>query len=363
MRKLFSILSIAFFFSSCTTKDEPLAQNGTPVFRISGTVDGKPLFMEAGKNGYKMDGDYTLDAKNVFTFIGNLAKEGCASCGPALKVTVRNYIEGATFMADSSLAADDYAYLNKDAPHKYFKVNFNSQADGGQNSEYDWDLGNGKTANSKTVKGMYVKSGKYTITHQYRFDGGNSILSQDIRLSEGLSGRNIDFNFNSLDPLNVLFNSEPTAMISSNVLWDFGDASPAANGNIIQHTYAASGEYKVCVTYFEGADTILWCKLVNTNGEKKLANFSYKADYIVDSLDLSSSIIEWTDEAGVVYSSANIVQDNSAVFKVIDSKDYLNNARGQKTRLLSVLVNCKVSNSIKTLELKNVTATIAVAIP
>lgn len=107
-----------------------------------------------------------------------------------------------------------------------------------------------------------------------------------------------------------------------------------------------------------------YCKNVNTLDVTACkANYRFNSSLTIDSLNLSKVIVEWKNEAGIIYSSANTRQGPQSSFRIIDAKNYTVNEKGQRTRQLTVQFNCTVSNGTATIELSNMHATIAVAYP
>lgn len=365
MPKYCLIICLWLIWGGCKEQEEPEEQTGSPVFEVTGDMDGNAIKFTGGINNYYMSTDFTTDPYSIYVFGGEFKKDNCEACGPSLKISVRNYTLNYPFTIDSSDIAGDYAYYNTlSAIDTFYKVEYNAFPSGIGNASMGWDFGNTIFYTGEKTTIRYEDHGIYYIsgTASFASNGCSSTLTQPVYLTPTRVGKHTDFNVNYIDSHNLMFNSIPIDNNAS-VSWNFGDGNTSA-GTIVNHQYAASGLYKVCMTYIKGADTMEYCKQVNTLdyiGCK--SNFKFKSALLVDSLNLSRVIIDWKDEAGVKYSSADIKQPASSSFKILKATNYSLNEKGQKTRQLSVQFSCIVSNGTSTHELKNMQGTIAVAYP
>src|SRR5947207_14857 len=76
-----------------------------PTFYFNGSIDGKPLNIQAGENNYYMFTSYSLDS-GVYSFKGELRDKNCSSnCSNSLRIAIKDYREYTAFptMIDSSI--------------------------------------------------------------------------------------------------------------------------------------------------------------------------------------------------------------------------------------------------------------------
>lgn len=360
---LIAILSLVSF-GGCKEKETPPDITALPVFTISGLVNNVPLNLNAGVNGYYMSTSFDMAANNIYIFKGELKRNDCNGCGPSLSVYFRNYTSNPLFTMDSAIVKGDYPYYDQRNPiETYYKLHCYSSASGIGNAAISWNFGNNRFSTESNPIVAFPVAGIYPITCTAVFPGGCfSELNQPVFLTPTRVGKTTDFTVNYPDTFTLLFNSIPVDP-NAKVSWDFGDGQ-TAQGPIVQHTYTSGAMYKVCMEVIKGPDTMQLCKNVNTLDITKCKNnFSFNSELITDSLHLSHVVVEWKDANGIVYSSGNTAQNTASSFKVIAVGEYDKNELGQKTRKITALFNCSVSNGTSTIELKNVTGTFAVAYP
>jgi PKD repeat protein len=365
MPKYCLIICLWLLWGGCKEKEEPEEQTGTPVFGVTGDFDGSSIKLTGGVNKYYMATDFLTDPYSIYVFGGELKKDNCTACGPSLKISVRNYTLNFPFTIDSSDIAGNYSYYNTlSALDTFYTVEYTAIPFGLGNASVTWDFGNAIFYAGEKTTIRYEDHGIYNISGTASFASNNcsSTLSQPVFLTPTRVGKHIDFNINYIDTLNLMFNSIPIDENAA-VSWNFGDGN-TSTGTIVTHQYTTTGLYKVCMMYIKGSDTMQYCKQVNTldyTGCK--SNYTFKSALFVDSLNLSKVIIDWKDEAGIKYSSANIKQPSTSSFKILSATNYGLNEKGQRTRQLEVQFSCIVSNGTTTHELKNMQGTIAVAYP
>jgi uncharacterized repeat protein (TIGR01451 family) len=112
-----------------------------------------------------------------------------------------------------------------------------------------WDFGDGTTSNVANTTHIYNTAGSYTATFYYTNDCGEFKISFDIGIEQCPCEVRPCFEYKSAD-LTAQFGSTSTSNYPIVAYhWDFGDGS-WANGQTPSHTYAATGEYEVCLTVY-----------------------------------------------------------------------------------------------------------------
>lgn len=358
------LVSASMVLSNCKPKEEPKDEIGNPVFRVEGSIDGAPLNVAAGFDNYFMFTSFSQDQFGVYQFVGNLSKQNCQQCAGSFKITIRNYMKQQPGDADSIDLPGEYPYFNnQQLIEQYYELACRANPYGDGVASVSWDFGNGKFSTAYNPTARFYKEGIYPIFCSSVFPNGCfSVLSQPIYLTPTRVGKTIDFNLNHIDSQTVLLNSIPVNR-QAQVKWDFGDGN-TANGSIVNHAYANKGLYKVCMEYITGTDTVQFCKNVNTrNFTDCKSNFYFDSKFVSDSLQYSKVTVEWTGGDGTVYSSANTEQPSSSVFTIFEATDYTPNNAGNKTRKYRFNLNCKASNGISTLDLKNINGWFGYAYP
>lgn len=359
---LIAIFYLAGLFS-CKENDPPITDTKGPVFTFSGKANGVTVGFSAGLDNYYMSTSFELGSSNIYVFKGDLSRTDCSACGPSLSISFRNYTNQFPFNIDSSVTIGQYEFMNQLTPiETYYRLHCYSSATGIGTPSISWDFGNNRFSTESNPIVEFPVSGIFPISCMAVFPGCFSELNQPVFLTPSRVGKSTNFTINYTDTHTLLFNSIPVAN-NANITWDFGDSN-TAEGTIVKHTYTLSGIYKVCMQFIDGTDTMQLCKNVNTLDVTKCkVNYNFTSELITDSLHLSHVLVEWKNDLGEWYSSGAVEQPANSKFTVINVSDYQPNEKGGKTRKISILFSCLVSNGNQTIELKDVTTTIAVAYP
>lgn len=350
---------------SCEPKEEPVEVIEETIFSLKGKADGAMVLMEAGKNNYYMNGGYETLPVGVLSFYASMAPLNCTQCPPALSIAINNFSKDLLFIDDKSLFTGTYVFRNdSDLIRPTYEVEFTPETKGSSSGTFLWDFGNGKTSTSaeKKVSTSYRYPGTMPVTLTADYNGCKSSISQQIALPPPFENQVISFNTNALSTRSVLFNSIPVNQ-QANVSWDFGDGK-TGSGTITTHDYAQSGVFKACMTYTHNSKTITICRNVATSDSGFcISNFSYKATPVIDSFAFSQVNITWKDEAGRIYTSSKAEQVPGNHFTIEKISEYLQNEKGQKTKILTIRFDCLVSDGIRIIHLQNIEGKVAMAYP
>ncbi len=139
-----------------------------------------------------------------------------------------------------------------------------------------WDFGDGNTSTDQNPMHTYTVSGDYTICLIVSNMAGSDTTCQMVTISLGGAPiaafsytDDLMGNFNFMD----LTTNNPTSWS-----WDFGDGNTSTDQNPI-HTYAAPGDYTVCLVVGNsvGMDTV--CQMISVNF-LPIAAFSFTDDLL-----------------------------------------------------------------------------------
>lgn len=364
---IFSLLLFTFF--ACKKRLEPIDEIGNPVFYMSGEINNLPVTLEAGKNNYYLITDYRMDNDNIFEFTGNL-KQNCGTCKAGLKIVLRDYKKSASgqqFMRDSSFANRKYDFNRNgmaNIPCYSLKLQANPTGSSTLVSQL-WQFGDGTTATSaqinKTFKSGTVHDIKYTCNYS---NSCSSTISYQIKLNPFMSPDQLpEFTYTPLDSTHYIYKFTATGNPSNTYLWHFGDGK-IIKGRIVFYGFSSNKVVNVSLKQVSGNDTMEISKNINTGSNTDCrANFIKEVIPVEDPLNLTTVLVEWTDENGITYSSAEMKQDINTNFSVLGSEVYKANINGMKTQLLKLHINCKLSNGSNTIEIKNLEGKMAVAHP
>ena len=360
----FILIIFGIFLSSCKKMEDPIVDNGTPVFKITGYMDNLPLSIIAGKDNYYMRTSYAIDSGNIYVFSGKYEKT-CLQCKEALQLYLRNYkatLSNFDYLVDSSFTAGDYAFYGS-ANTFDFKVQFTNASNGVGIPSHYWDFGDSTNSTDANPIKVYKKEGIYNVSYSVNYSGGCiSQITSPIVISSTTGSNNVPkMNFSYVDTLTTQFISDSIAPTHH---WDFGDGNQIYGQSPV-HKYDSAGIYKVCLATYGSMDSLIRCQNIPTkNFNQCIANFN-QATTIINkgNLNLSEITVEWTDKNGTVYSSKNCPQAMTDYFKIITHSPYQLNEKGQKTEQIIFEMSCTVSNGTQQIHLTQIKGTMAVALP
>lgn len=364
------ILAIGLLgLSNCKPPDEPFDDTGEPVFELKGTIDGSPLQIIAGVNGYYMFTDYTVAASDsIYRFSGLIANDSCTTC-PSLEVVIGDdNISTSPQSVDITTALQNsiqFFDITK-AASKTYTLQFIAEDSGAILPRYRWDFGNGDTSNQKNPIYTFTDSSTRNVCLTVLSDNGcSSTICNTIKPFEVNLGDSTPPIFDYTLRKTIVFRNSSFGL---SYFWDFGDGT-TSNAYEPEHQYSSPGTYRVCVTVGTLVGLRTYCKnvVINDPSFTCLSNFSYQSPSVlrIPQSFLSKVIIRYTDERGETYESGEQEQPINSFFDLVSYKDYLLNENGEKTQQLNVNFKCRLYNTngtdFKDIEVTN--GVIAVAHP
>ena len=357
---IFLTLCIAGLALSCKKKDypEPAVLN-SPQFSFTGTVGGQAVTIEAGVNDYYMNTSYTQNANQVYEFIGNLKQTSCASC-KGLRIRILNSrvsATGASSMVDSGLVAGAYyPFMHGGTPQSLWsQVQFYGYSSSPATAAYAWDFGDGTTSTLQNPTHLFMSGPRsvclsVTDTSCSSNACGQFIVRSDTSLFTSI--RTVGTSTSNT----VFFQDTTMGYGPFSYLWSWGDGSgnTVGSGGIQPHTFPGPGVYQVNLLAGD------------THGDTAIAQYNVQvqfggscatqAHYEIASvtsapnpLGFSNVVIEWTDDAGNVYTSDNSSQPSISYFQILSVENYQNNAGGQMTKRVHARFSCLVYNGLGSL--------------
>lgn len=338
---------------SCKTLEDPVIIVEDPVFKITGTVNGQPLEIQAGVNEYKMETDYVFDENaSVFDFKGSLQQVNCTTCLPSLHISLRNYKHTDSDLlvnTDSAFTTNYYAIRSSEDTPTQYKVSYKGQTFGDV-AAHLWNFGDGFTGNQENEEYSYNHPGEYTVLYKAIYANGCTDSISNI-FYVGIPGAACRANFTPVISGNTVTIENYAVGVSPLIYaWDFGDGM-ISNGFQPVHTYPTPGIYNI--------------RLLVTDAQQHMATFNRKviilptADCIASMLypvltpipnpaGLSTVTITYTDENGTEYSSLNNTSAVQDFFKIESIEPYADNRLGDRVIKLKTGFRCRLFDASHT---------------
>src|SRR6218665_2451269 len=146
---LYVLIACTSVLNSCKKNDLPKSeeQPSSPVFYLKCDVNGVPVNIQAGENGYYMNSSRYLDQNGLYVYKGELRQKNCGGdCGYSLVVLINDYKfadpNSNSSNVDSGIYTGSYAFTNGSSDPQAYNVLFEPQAPSDM-VQYNWDFSNG----------------------------------------------------------------------------------------------------------------------------------------------------------------------------------------------------------------------------
>lgn len=131
-----------------------------------------------------------------------------------------------------------------------------------------WDFGDGKTSTSFSPTHVYYNSGLYNVKLRVSNGCGKDSVTHSVVAYCAMPAASFISN-----PQSLAVDFISTSYNAATVKWNFGDGSPISILPVVNHIYATTGTYLVCLTAINGCDTNTFCQTVSVCAPS-VANFT-----------------------------------------------------------------------------------------
>lgn len=355
---------------ACKKKEYPedLIIDENASFLTNLTVNGSPLKIEAGKNGYYLYTGYHQDSLGLYHFIGEFKSTDKTNGNKqALKIEITDLnpvpLNSASNI-DVFLNTGSYNYYDNSYYSTYgieFAATYNASSNG-----YYWDFGDSTSSNEANPI-HYFKTNK-TYPTCLTINGTNGCSSTNcniIYLNPG--SPNVYVSTTKLADQTLFFHPNIIGgKAPFKYYWTFGDGSSDTASNP-KHTYSVKGSYPVTLRITDANQ-----KSIQSNYNAVTANdiSSCAGNYIIKSilpekqnLGQSEITLTYTNENGVVYTTKTKTQKNTSFFTISGVEPYENNELGQKTKKIELQFDCEAFSSAGSIKITSQKSIFCIAYP
>lgn len=321
-------------------------------------VDGSPLTLKAGQNGYYMYSSYstsTVDSFSISKYTGEFRQADCETCNNSIKIQINDPALNGQNTGDVNqvIKPNTFSFFSGTNNLRY-EVKFNGQYQGTA-SQVNWEFGDSESSTDLNPTHLY-KAGVYKV--RLRIKGTNSCESViEHTLSVGPNTFNSIIN-NSVNMRKLSF----TPVVYGGTApytyyWTFGDGTPEVVTTTLTtaHTYPFKGSYPVKLKVKDAQGFFCYSNLNAVTQDDSSAcasNFSYpQPKEIMVSYGSPNVSIQFTDVNGIIYNTDSSSQPETSSFEILSVEEFQKNEKGEPVKRVKLKFNCVVYNGSKKINL------------
>lgn len=326
-------------------------------------IDGEPVSLKIGSDGYYCYSSYKQPADSVYVFEGTLKKFDCDPCPRSLHLELSDFqprLPGSSVPADLVFKTGSRGFAP--ALPRTSMVRFVSLSNK-EVTSVRWALSNGGSSDDSVMTYEFAHPGPQTVSLTVTTKGNcESTVINKIYLSaesglfacsikaEPAQGTNSDFR------RHIVGGKTPFRYT-----WSFGDGGTSDLPEPT-HNYKYAGSYPVTLRIQDAENHICESSYIYVAGNDQSScaanmSLSYTGSRNVS---LNGVKIQWTDQSNAFLRSDNIVQPAGSYFEITDSQPYEANEKGEAGRLLTLRFNVLLSDGNRKLWFKSDNTAIAV---
>lgn len=338
--------------ASCQEIEEPELTSNEVVFYLNGDVDGNSFLIQAGEEDYFMHTSYSQDSVDVYEFYGRLTSTNCNGnevC-PGIGISFRDNQTSSTngtSNIEASVTPKNYLFRSQvDSSLSGYRVQFTDNSYAQNNVSYFWDFGDGSTSTDPNPEHIYDASFAPSVIACLTVTDLTTSSSSTICNVINLTGdcyATFTYSFANDSTLQAL-NSVEFGTSPFTYLWNFGSGYlPLSSQPTPDFTTVDSMRICVQITDANGCVSSMCRYVVAPNPQIDCAaGFEWTKSTVntPNLLDLSEVSLNYTDDAGKVWTSNSYDQPNSSYFTVSDVGNYKENNAGEPTKHVAITGNC-----------------------
>lgn len=362
--KMSGVLLLCILFASCEKRKYPEenVQLQKEDIYVACTVDGEPVNLKIGTDGYYCYSSYNQRADSIYVFTGELRKYDCHPCSNALQIELSDYKArgpGESVEADVSLGNGSRRFIPGLEKLRTIKFVAHSNKDV---ASVNREVSNGFTSESAEMECDFGQAGPQTVSL--------TVLTKNNCESRVVNKIYIYANgYFACDVKSTLIQGK-TSNFSAGIQggkppyrfeWDFGDGVKGTEESPT-HSYQYIGSYPVKVKVWDADNHLCEANYTHIAGNDQSScaanmTLTYKE---TQNAFLNCVKIQWKDQANTVLRSDSVAQPAGSYFEIIGSAPYAANERNESGRLLTVRCNVLLAGNNRKVWFKTENTAIAV---
>ena len=347
MRSYLAVFALCFsglVFHSCEKNSLPDLPSGSPVFGMTGDMDGESINVHAGLNNWFMYTRLSHDSSLATIMQGVLAQDTAETLKNAWSLSYRAPQDISAFNADSSLAVGQHALfsITGEKPIKnLYRVRF-KMTDSANISNQTWNFGNGtfSTAFSPSIVYNTDIQSQYPVRLTTLNSSNLCLTNVTHYLDFAQNGCEGSFEIHQSSTFSFYSNSSVRSGTLSSVNWLL-DGLPNGSGTTGSFTNLTPGSHEICAEQiFADGCTYISCRSIEVDNfgyaSNSLCNndFTYdiESEKTFDPSQIGTFEFSYFDSDGKEFST--FFNTGSGSLTLVSSSNYEKDAFGRSTRQL-----------------------------
>lgn len=362
--KLSGILLLCLLVAACGKRKYPEenVQLEKEDIYVTGSVDGEPVNLKIGTDGYYCYSSYKQRTDSVYLFTGELRKFDCNPCVNALQVELsdtRTRMPGSSVEVESSFRTGARIFIPGLEKMKSIKLVASSNK---EISAVHWNISTGASSESAEMNCEFGQPGVQTVSLTVRTKNNceSRIVNKIYVDADGYFASSVNATLVQ-DMTSTFLANVQGGKLPYRYEWSFGDGAVSSEQSP-GHTYQWTGSYPVTVKIWDADNRFCETNYIHIAGNDQSscsANMTL-SDLGTKNVFLNGAKIQWKDQANRVLRSDSVAQPTGSYFEIVSSEPYAENERGEPGRLLTLRFNVLLSGGGRKVWFKSDNAAIAV---
>ncbi|MCB0651361.1 MAG: hypothetical protein KDC85_08825 [Saprospiraceae bacterium] len=360
--------------SRCSPLDLPPDVTEDPVFTLSmGTDAGETIAFGGGVDGYRMFTSYQQGADGVFTFIGELKKEGVVpDTFPSIRFEIRDFLANPLSVeveqALMSVAGFYDQTLTGESDTIYraaFTASTGQSCSGLPSSAFTWNFDDGTFGEGYSVIHEYPNNDERTINMEINGPDGEYVsVSRNLNFGANVLPCGLQVNAFQTNTLNLT--ASPIGGVPP-YTYDWSIGANSQTISLVIDSFLLEQQFCVTLTDATGCGSS-WCGNILGGYQICNAQFSYSTSMVTDSTEapaqFSTVTVIYRDGQGGIFRSDRQAQGMNAFFEVQEVADFQLNEFGEPTKKVKLGFSCDLfATNGSMIKINSGQGTIGVAYP